>query len=173
MRPTFLLTLGFVLALAAGSWAGDAVEPAPNGITIPAGFPDWAVISASHRLDNKSMRITLGNDIAIKAARAGQTNPWPDGAILAKVVWKEKPMEGWPEAITPGELVHAEFMIKDSRKYEANGTGWGWARWLGHELKPFGKDASFEGDCIRCHAQAKDKDWAFTVPAAMPRAALP
>lgn len=59
--------------------------PAPNGLEIPEGFENWAVISVSHRLDRESMRVILGNDIAVKAARSGQTSPWPDGAILAKV----------------------------------------------------------------------------------------
>lgn len=49
--------------------------PAPNGLEIPEGFENWAVISISHRLDRESMRVILGNDIAVKAARSGQTSP--------------------------------------------------------------------------------------------------
>lgn len=51
------------------------IEPAPNGITLPAGYKDWRVISQSHRTDNNTVRIILGNDIAIKAARNQHTLP--------------------------------------------------------------------------------------------------
>lgn len=101
--------------------------PAPNGLEIPEGFENWAVISISHRLDRESMRVILGNDIAVKAARSGQTSPWPDGAIIAKVAWSETSEEDWPAAVVPGKLLNAEFMFKDSKKFAANGTGWGWA----------------------------------------------
>ncbi len=47
------------------------------------------MIAVSHRADNNSLRIILGNDRAIVAARAGQTNPWPDGAALGKLVFKD------------------------------------------------------------------------------------
>ena len=106
----------------------NQVQPNLAGIDIPAGYKDWRVISASHRIDNKSIRIILGNDIAIDASRNGETNPWPDGAILGKLVWKQTSEEHWPKAIAPGEFVHAEFMYKDSEKYNSNGTNWGWAR---------------------------------------------
>jgi hypothetical protein len=168
MRLFHALTLGLIVAFTVAAHAADTAAPAPNGLKMPPGYEDWAVISVSHRLDNKTMRVILGNDVAIRAARSGRTNPWPDGTILAKVVWKEKPEADWPDAIAPDELVHAEFMYKDSGKFAANGTNWGWARWLGQERKPFGTDAGFEGECIRCHTPVRDKDWVFTVPARMP-----
>lgn len=169
MRRVYFAALALLLAFAAAAFAADqsAPAPAPNGLKMPAGYEDWAVISLSHRTDNKTMRVILGNEVAVKAARSGQTNPWPDGSILAKVVWTQKSEDGWPSAITADALVHAEFMYKDSKRFSANGTGWGWARWLGKERKPFGKDAGFEEECIRCHAPMQDRDWAFTVPAPM------
>jgi len=48
------------------------------------------MIAPSYRTDKKHIRAILGNDIAVQAARRGQTNPWPDGAVLAELVWKEK-----------------------------------------------------------------------------------
>ena len=47
------------------------VPPAPNGIELPAGYKDWAVIGVSHRTDNNTLRVILGNDAAIAAAAAG------------------------------------------------------------------------------------------------------
>ena len=79
----------------------------------------------THRVDNNTLRVILGNDIAVHAARNGNINPWPDGAILGKVVWKEKTLAAWDKAIVPGELVHAEFMFKDSGQYKES-YGWGW-----------------------------------------------
>jgi hypothetical protein len=58
-------------------------------------------------------------------------------------------------------------MHKDSVKYAATG-GWGYARWLGTEQKPYGKDASFAQECVGCHTPVKDNDWVFTHPAQIP-----
>jgi len=143
-------------------------QAAPNGIELPEGYKDWSVISISHRIDNHTLRVIFGNEIAVKAARAGQPNPWPDGAILGKTVWKETAKEQWPTAIAPREFVHAEFMIKDAQAYKTNGTGWQWARWVGMEQKPYGKDADFSKECITCHTPVKSRDWVFTTPAQLP-----
>ena len=144
------------------------VPPSPNGIDYPIGYQDWRVISLSHRIDNHTVRVIYGNDVAVKAARAGNTNPWPDGAILGKVVWKEATKSTWPTAITPDAFVHAEFMFRDTNKYADNGTGWGWARWVGLDQKPYGKDANVAAECIACHTPVKDSNWVFTTPAVLP-----
>jgi hypothetical protein len=165
LRTTTLALLAAALAAAGG--AAHAVDPAPNGITLPEGYKNWRVIASSQRTDNNTMRVILGNDKAIEAARAGRTNPWPDGAILAKLVWKNKTLDKWAQAIVPGDFVHAEFMVKDAKKYEATG-GWGFARWLGKDQKPYGKDANFVQECFGCHQPVKDRDWVFTEPAVLP-----
>jgi len=154
------------LASAASS-AGPGVPPAPNGIALPDGYKNWRLIAPSHRTDNNTLRVVLGNDAAIGAARAGKTNPWPDGAILAKIVWKDSTHPNWEKATVPGALVHAEFMIKDSKKYAATG-GWGYARWLGTDQKPYGKDAGFAQECVACHTPVKANDYVFTHPVVLP-----
>lgn len=163
MKQKLPIALATVLAC---SLAHAEVPPAPNGIEFPAGYSDWRVISVSHRTDHKSMRVILGNDIAVDAARTGQTLPWPDGAVLGKVVWKEKPEESWPAAIAPNEFIHAEFMYKDSQKWQES-DGWGYARWVGDSLEPYGKKG-FEQECIACHAPVKQNDWIYTKPAKFP-----
>ena len=65
-----------VVALVAGLTGSGPVQsseppPAPNGIEFPQGYQDWRVIGVSHRTDNNTLRIILGNDTAIEAARAG------------------------------------------------------------------------------------------------------
>lgn len=144
-----------------------AVEPAPNGIKLPEGYKDWRMIGSSHRTDNNTLRVILGNDTAITAARAGNTNPWPDGSILAKLVWKDTTHEHWPTATVPGDFVHAEFMIKDAAQHKETG-GWGFARWVGKQQEPYGKDRQFVQECFSCHTPMKDNDYVFTAPAALP-----
>jgi len=146
---------------------GEAGGPAPNGIELPQGYKDWRVIASSHREDNNTLRVILGNDLAIEAARSGHTNPWPDGTILAKLVWKDTAHPAWPKATVPGAFVHAEFMVKDSATYPDTG-GWGYARWKGLDQQPYGEDASFVQECHGCHMPVKDNDYVFTHPASMP-----
>ena len=166
MKKQLLLALT-VIGFSGFSYANEAVPAAPNGITLPENYKDWQLIASSHREDNKTLRVILGNDIASKAARTGKTNPWPDGSILGKLVWKDDSHPKWEKATIPGKFVHAEFMIKDAEKFDSTG-GWGFARWTGLEQKPYGKDASFVNECYTCHLPVKDNDYVFTQPSSMP-----
>jgi len=157
----FLAIAGIVIA------RQQTVPPAPNGMTLPEGYRDWRMLASSVRSDNNTMRVILGNDIAIKAAREGRINPWPDGTTFAKLSWKQKIHEKWPTATIPGEFVQVEFMHKDSKKYGPTG-GWGFARWRGMDLKPYGKDAGFVQECFGCHTPMKENDYVFTHPAVLP-----
>jgi hypothetical protein len=166
--------LGVTLAVVAATLSGAAdvsepppVAPAPNGIELPSGYRDWRVIAPSFRSDNGTIRVILGNDVAIEAARSGETNPWPDGTILAKLVWKEVPHPHWAAAHVPGEFVHVEFMEKDAGRYPDTG-GWGFARWLGTDQVPYGEDAGFAKTCFGCHVPVADTDHVFTRPAVIP-----
>jgi len=58
-------------------------------------------------------------------------------------------------------------MIKDATKYAATG-GWGYARWLGTDQKPYGKDANFAQECVACHTPVKNNDYVFTRPVTLP-----
>jgi len=165
-RYTLAGSLLVALMPSAFVWAGG-VSPAPNGIALPEGYKDWRVIAVSHRTDNNSLRIILGNDRAIAATRSGQTNPWPDGATLAKLVFKDATHGSWKAATVPGKFVHAEFMVKGKKRYAATG-GWGFARWLGPAQTPYGKDASFAQECYGCHTPMKANDYVFTHPVVLP-----
>jgi hypothetical protein len=147
--------------------ADNHVKPAPNGISLPEGYKDWRIISQSHRTDNNTVRIILGNDIAVEAARSDNIRPWPKGSILAKLVWKQKSKEFWPTAIAPDTFVHAEFMFKDEDRYKDTG-GWGYARWLGMDQVPYGKDKDFVQECFACHTPVKANDYVFTTVAPLP-----
>ncbi len=167
MRYTSLVfTLGLLSAVAAVAATGR-VAPAPNGIEMPQDYKNWRLLSVSDRSDNHTMRAILGNDAAIAAARSGRTNPWPDGTAFAKVAWKAVTHSNWQAATVPDDFAQVEFMIKDSKKYPATG-GWGFARWRGMDLQPYGKDASFVQECFGCHTPMKNRDYVFTRPAVMP-----
>ncbi len=58
-------------------------------------------------------------------------------------------------------------MVKDSKRYAETG-GWGYARWVGNELKPYGKDAGFVQECHACHTPVQDSDFVFTQPVKLP-----
>jgi len=173
MKTLFLSTLTSLMALGAFAPVHQALgEPgavadAPNGIAFPADYRNWRVISVSHRTDHHSMRVILGNDTAFNAVLDGRTNPWPDGSVLGKVVWKEGPEPKWATAIAPQQFIHAEFMLKDAKAWAATG-GWGYARWVGEELKPYGANSHFVQECVACHTPVKDNDWVYTIPARFP-----
>lgn len=137
------------------------VQPTPNGIEYISDYRNWKVISISDRFDNGTMRLIYGNEVAVKAIQERNINPWPDGAILAKAAWKQQTNSDG--SISTGEFVQVEFMIKDAKKY-ASTKGWGWARWRGMDLKPYGENAIFTAECIACHKPMKNNDYVFTKP---------
>ncbi|MGG5507589.1 MULTISPECIES: cytochrome P460 family protein [unclassified Myroides] len=139
----------------------NAVSPVANGIAYIPDYQNWSAISITDRFDNGTMRIIYGNDIVVEAIKKGTVNPWPDGAILAKAGWKQ--MTNPDGTISTGEFAQVEFMIKDAKKY-AQTAGWGWARWKGIELKPYGQNESFTRECISCHTPVKEMDYTFTKP---------
>lgn len=155
-----------VLFVAVGVTAGDT-PTAPNGIAMIRGYEDWKVIAPSYRPDKDHVRVILGNDTALKAMKAG-TRPFPDGTILAKVAWTTRKHSKFPVAIEPDKFAQVEFMVKDAGKYAATG-GWGFARFVGPELKPYGQGPSFVQECYGCHVPVMDNDFVFTSLAPLPR----
>ena len=141
--------------------SAHAVSPAPNGIEFPRGYQNWKAISTTDRFDNRTMRVILGNDTAIRAIAAGHINPWPDGTTFAKIAWLAR--DDGRGQVHPGAFVQVEFMIRDAARYAAT-KGWGWARWRGAGLTPYGRDASFTKECIGCHAPVRHLDYVFTLP---------
>jgi hypothetical protein len=136
-------------------------QTAPNGIAFPSDYKNWRPISSTERFDNNSIRQILGNHIAITAIAKNQIDPWPDGAAFAKIAWFEQ--IGADGVIRPGEFFQVEFMIRDRSKY-ASTLGWGWARWRGADLKPYGKDQNFVDECVGCHRPLEDTNYVFTEP---------
>ena len=144
-----------------GGRTTEKAKPAPNGIAFIPQYKNWTPISSTDRTDNNTMRQILGNDVAVSAMAHKQINPWPDGTVFAKVAWLKQ--VGADGSATPGPFYQVEFMIRDRKKY-AKTKGWGWARWRGTDLKPYGKDQDFANECVGCHSPLATVDYVFTMP---------
>jgi mono/diheme cytochrome c family protein len=138
-----------------------AVQPELNGVPFDPAFESWKLISVTDRGDNNTFRFILGNDVAVKAAQAGAISPWPDGARFAKIAWQQAP--GSDGLVRPGSFVQVELMVKDAARYKQT-DGWGWGRWRGAELKPYGSDAGFVNECTGCHQPVRGNDYVYTLP---------
>ncbi|SDF04410.1 cytochrome P460 family protein [Terriglobus roseus] len=139
----------------------DSVKPEWNGLAFEPTFATWKPISFTDRGDNHTFRFILGNDVAAKAVAEGKISPWPDGAKLAKIAWKQE--ANADGTLRVGDFIQVELMVKDAQKY-ASTEGWGWGRWRGLDLKPYGKDASFVKECTSCHLPVKGDDYVYTLP---------
>jgi hypothetical protein len=184
MRRTALVVK--VVALASGigfiagtSRAADRGASPIFGVTVPAGYRDWKVISVAQvGAPVNDLRIKLGNDIAIRAYREG-TLPFPDGTIIARLAYRQAVSEEGnaairaeaerqglsSEAVTKllaassvaGPLTNVQFMVKDSKKYASTG-GWGFAQFTNG--KPDGE--AVHRTCFSCHEPGKERDFVFT-----------
>jgi Cytochrome P460 len=149
--------------------AASAASPI-YGVTIPAGYSDWHLISVAQLAGGnlKQLRAQLGNDIAIKAFREGKL-PFPDGAMIAALHWNEVSSDandkvlasGFPGAGLRSSVVasaeNVQFMVKDSKKYAATG-GWGFGDFKDGEPG----DEALHKTCFGCHEPAKAHDFVFT-----------
>jgi len=139
---------------------------APNGIAYSAEYRNWEVIAPSYREDKNHIRLIFGNPTVIKAMKTN-VRPFPDGSVMVKVAWNTAKHPQFPVATIPDTFSQVEFMIKDSTKYKETG-GWGFARFVGKDLKPYGKDAGFVQECFGCHQPVKGNDYVFSGYAAVP-----
>jgi Haem-binding domain/Cytochrome P460 len=150
-----------------GAWIAAAqtqkqVQAEWNGVAFMPEYKGWQPISSTDRWDNHTMREILGNDVAVKAIAENRINPWPDGTVFAKVAWQQAALDG-QGVVKTGAFIQVELMIKDSKKYAAT-DGWGWGRWRGPDLKPYGTDAKFQNECTGCHEPVAKNDYVYTMP---------
>jgi hypothetical protein len=163
-----IVIAGLLISLTIAAVALAAGPPiAPNGIALLDGYRDWQVVSPSYRPDKGHIRVVLGNPTAIQALRKGK-RPFPDGTIFAKIAWNAGKLAKFPVALVPASFAQVEFMIKDSGRYKKTG-GWGFARFVGENYKPYGKDEGFVQECFGCHTPVADNDYVFTHSADLPK----
>jgi mono/diheme cytochrome c family protein len=137
------------------------IQPELDGFPFDPDFENWKPLSFTDRGDNYTFRFVLGNEIAVQAAQSGQITPWPDGSRFAKVAWQQE--LGPDGLIHPGKFVQVELMLKNAQQYKST-EGWGWGRWRGADLKPYGNDARFVHECTGCHAPVRGNDYVYTLP---------
>ncbi|MFB6457174.1 heme-binding domain-containing protein [Chitinophaga sp. Hz27] len=130
--------------------SAKAIPVAPTGIRFMPEFRQWQVMSTTSRFDNTTMRVMFANPIAMKAIKEKNISPWPDGAIVAKVVW-EKQIDN-DGNIHPGKFVNVQFMVRNQTQYEST-DGWGYAKFETQELKPAGTLLTAQ-TCASCHKAA-------------------
>jgi hypothetical protein len=180
MNRKSMLTIGVVATVWLAALTGRAISAqdkytvkVPGGLAFSEfkGYEAWQTISISR--NEKVVAVILGNPAMIEAYQAGipgNGKPFPDGARMAKIHWKPKQNQFFPDATVPGDLVNVDFMVKDSKRFADSG-GWGWAVFdynAGSDTftpgttagtPPQGNDAKCG---LACHTVVRAKDYVFT-----------
>ena len=179
MNRKSMLTIGtttLCLALVGGvaiSAQDKYTVKVPGGLAFSEfrGYEAWQAISLSRK--ENVVAVILGNPAMIDAYKAGipaNGKAVPDGAKMAKIHWRPKQNEFFPDATVPGRLVNVDFMEKDSKRFADSG-GWGYAVFDYDPSSdtftpgtlagtpPQGNDAKCG---FACHTRAKAKDYVFT-----------
>jgi hypothetical protein len=179
---TSLLTLTGAVVLAAlggrvltAQDAGEAkyAVQVPGGLAFSEfrGYEAWQTVSLSQ--SETKVAVILANPVMIAAYKAGipgNGQPFPDGAMMAKIHWTPKKQANFPTTTVPGSLHDVDFMVKDSKRF-ADSAGWGWAVFeydsatdtfkpgTMASMPPQGNDAKCG---LACHTVVKSRDYVFT-----------
>src|SRR3954451_23537016 len=86
----------------------------PGGLALSEfrGYEAWQAISMS--ANEHAVAVIVGNPTMIAAYKAGipaNGKPVPNGAKMAKVHWKPKKNDFFPDATVPGALLNVDFMM--------------------------------------------------------------
>jgi len=178
MNRKRMLTIGLAICVVlAGGLAISAQDKyavkVPGGLALSEfrGYEAWQAISMSR--NDKAVAVILGNPTMIDAYRAGipaNGKPVPDGAKMAKVHWKPKQSQFFPDATVPGSLLNVDFMVKDSKRFADSG-GWGYGVFDYDASSDTFKPGTLAGTppqgndakCgFSCHQIAAARDYVFT-----------
>ena len=145
----------------------------PGGLAFSEfkGYEGWHVVATSQNV--KLVAVILANPTMIRAFRAGAPGngkSFPDDSKMAKIHWKPKKNQYFPDTTIPGTLNDVAFMVKDSKRFADSG-GWGYAV-FDYDAKsdayrsgtaasnpPQGNDAKCG---FACHTTVKGRDYVFT-----------
>ena len=133
MNRNCLLTIGVAtLSVAIFGIAANSAEDAdkydlqvPGGLAFAEfrGYEKWQTISVSRT--ERAMAVILGNPTMIAAYEAGipeNGEPFPDGAMMAKIHWIPK-TSAYPGSPSVPAFQHdVDFMVNDSSRF-ADGGG--------------------------------------------------
>jgi hypothetical protein len=145
----------------------------PGGLAFSEfrGYEAWQVVSTSQ--NDKLVAVILANQVMIDAYLAGAPDNgkvFPDGAKMAKIHWKPKKQQYFPDATVPGVQHDVDFMVKDSKRFADSG-GWGWAVFnydaASDTFAPgtVDNEPPQENDAkcgFACHTVVQSRDYVFT-----------
>ena len=168
-----LRSSGAALAVVLAALGGRAVSApdkyslqVPDGLAFAEfrGYEDWQVVAVSQSGD--LIEVIVGNPTMIAAYRAGVAGngePFPDGAKMAKIHWNAKKSAEAPSPTTVPDTLHdVDFMARDSKRFGDSGA-WGYAEFdydaASDTFKPLGRGATCG---FACHTIVAKKDYVFT-----------
>jgi len=133
-----------------------------NGLTFKMieGYQDYKIVATHFRTDKKELRYVLANDIGYNALNK-RLKTMPEGSKIVKIGWSVRQMPLFPAALEADKLQRVEYMVKDSKQFDADGDNWGYARFVKKGDRFVSWDKGTAG-CISCHSIAKDADHLFT-----------
>jgi hypothetical protein len=168
-----IVIIGASLAIS-GSMALAAQDrftlKAPNGVAFSEirGYENWQDVAVSQVDDG--LKVIVANTAMINAYREGipgNGKPFPDGSMIVKIEWSQKPNPDSPYSVmVPDTLKSVSFIEKDSKRFPET-SGWGYAQFLydatSDTFKPYGINSSFGKEvCYSCHTSVKSTDYIFT-----------
>lgn len=124
------------------------------------GYQDYKIVATHFRTDKNELRYVLANPVGYNALKE-KLKVMPEGSKIVKIGWSVKKMGLFPTALEADKIQRIEYMVKDSKHFNANGDNWGYARFVKKAKKFKAWDKGTKG-CISCHTTAKDSDFLFS-----------
>ena len=124
------------------------------------GYRDYKIVATHFRTDKNELRYILANPIGYNALKSN-AKTMPDGSKIVKIGWSVKKMSLFSVALEADKIQRVEYMVKDSKNFDANGDNWGYARFIKKGDKFESWDKGVKG-CISCHSIANEDDFLFT-----------
>jgi hypothetical protein len=123
-------------------------------------YQDYKIVATHFRTDKNELRYILANTIGYNALKE-KVKKMPEGSKIVKIGWSVKKMPTFTNALEADKLQRIEYMVKDSKNFDANGDNWGYARFIKKKGKYMAWDKGTKG-CISCHSAVKEADYLFT-----------
>ncbi len=124
------------------------------------GYQDYKIVATHFRTDKDELRYVLANQIGYDALKE-RRKTMPEGSKIVKIGWSVREMPRFPTALEADKLQRVEYMVKDSKQFDADGDNWGYARFIKKGDRFVSWDKGTDG-CISCHSIVKDNDYLFT-----------
>ena len=161
---TLLSVLGVVAVYAQDKDKYSLKSPSGIAFSDFKGYEDWSVVSSART--DEVLKVIVANPAMIQAYKAGvplNSQPFPDGAMIVKLQWKQKKSTEAQFAVdVPDVFSQAFVMEKESKRFPKTG-GWGYAVFNYEAASDkFTADPKSLSDCGNaCHTAVKSKDYIF------------